>query len=150
MLEAISKCKTGDTYAIGSFKGFELLVEKNFMGSNYMVLRGKTDYKTELSNSPVGNMVKLENLFNTLQENEEYLLKKIDEFRNDLTASKTEYEKPFAYEEELQEKVARQSELNAMLDLENGKVEDVDLGGVEETERVAEEKQIYHAYPTGR
>ena len=37
-----------------------------------------------------------------------------------------------------------------MLDLENGKVEDVDLGGVEETERVAEEKQIYHAYPTGR
>ena len=69
MLEAVSKCKTGETSLIGSFKGFELLVEKNFMGTNYLVLRGKTDYKAELSTSPVGNMVKLENLFNGIDEN---------------------------------------------------------------------------------
>ena len=31
MLEAISKCKTGETTAIGKFHGFELLVEKNFL-----------------------------------------------------------------------------------------------------------------------
>ena len=62
MLEAISKCKTGETTAIGKFHGFELLVEKNFLGINYMVLRGKTEYKAELSTSPVGSMVKLENL----------------------------------------------------------------------------------------
>ena len=61
MLEDISKCKPGETSSIGSFRGFELLVEKNFMGINYLVLRGKTDYKVELSTSPVGNMVKLEN-----------------------------------------------------------------------------------------
>ena len=63
MLEAISKCKTGETTAIGKFHGFELLVEKNFLGINYMVLRGKTEYKAELSTSPVGSMVKLESLF---------------------------------------------------------------------------------------
>lgn len=78
MLEAISKCKTGETSSIGSFRGFELLVEKNFMGINYLVLRGMTDYKVELSTSPVGNMVKLENLFNGIQENVEYLEKKIE------------------------------------------------------------------------
>ena len=44
MLEAVSKCKTGDTTALGSFHGFELLVEKNFMGVNYLILRGKTEY----------------------------------------------------------------------------------------------------------
>jgi len=154
MLEAISKCKTGDTCTIGAFKGFELLVEKNFMGANYLILRGKTDYKAELSTSPVGNMVKLENLFNALQENEEFLLKKIEDYRNDLEASKREYEKPFAYEEELKEKVARQYELNAQLDLENGKVEDVDLGGIDEdiekTERVAEADSPYRVFPPGR
>ena len=32
MLEAISKCKTGETTAIGKFHGLELLVEKNFLG----------------------------------------------------------------------------------------------------------------------
>ena len=69
MLEAISKCKTGETTAIGKFHGLELLVEKNFLGINYMVLRGKTEYKAELSTSPVGSMVKLENLFNGLHEN---------------------------------------------------------------------------------
>ncbi|HKM34816.1 MAG TPA: helicase-related protein, partial [Lachnospiraceae bacterium] len=132
ILEAISKCKTGETTAIGSFHGFDLLTEKNFMGTNYLVLRGKTEYKVELSTSPVGNMVKLENAFNGIYENEEFLLKKIDQYQHDLESSKLEYEKPFAYEQELKEKLARQFELNAQLDLENAKVEDVDLNAIEE------------------
>jgi hypothetical protein len=64
LLEAVSKSKTGDTTSLGSFKCFDLLVEKNFMGTNYLVLRGKTEYKVELSISLVGNMVKLENAYN--------------------------------------------------------------------------------------
>ena len=145
MLEAVSKCKTGDTTALGSFHGFELLVEKNFMGVNYLILRGKTEYKVELSTSPVGNMVKLENCFNGIHENEEYLLKKIEQHENDLAASKEEYEKPFMHEEELQQKLSRQFELNAQLDLENEKVADADLGGIEEEKsmNVAENQLPY-------
>ena len=134
MLEAISKCKTGETTAIGKFHGFDLLVEKNFLGINYMVLRGKTEYKAELSTSPVGSMVKLENLFNGLHENVDFLEKKIEQYQNDLEASKAEYDKPFAYSEELEQKLARQCELNAQLDLENAKAVDADLGGPEEKE----------------
>ena len=150
MLEAISKCKTGETTAIGVFHGFELLVEKNFLGINYLVLRGKTEYKAELSTSPVGNMVKLENLFNGLHEHVDFLEKKIEQYQNDLKASKTEYEKPFAYSRELEEKLARQCELNAQLDLENAKAVDADLGGVDEktqetprAEYVAEDRGFY-------
>ncbi len=145
MLEAVSKCKTGDTTALGSFHGFELLVEKNFMGVNYLILRGKTEYKVELSTSPVGNMVKLENCFNGIHENEEYLLKKIEQYENDLAASKEEYEKPFMHEEELSQKLSRQFELNAQLDLENEKVADADLGGIEEEKsmNVAENQLPY-------
>jgi N12 class adenine-specific DNA methylase len=132
MLLAVSKAKSGETTHIGEFHGFDLLVEKNFMGINYMILRGKTDYKTELSTSPVGSMVKLENLFNGLQENIDYLEKKIEQYQNDLESSKAEYEKPFAHEQELKEKLARQIELNAQLDLENEKVADADLGGLKE------------------
>ena len=94
-------------------------MEKNFLDINYMVLHGKTEYKAELYTSPVGSMVKLENLFNGLHENIEFLEKKIEQYQNDLKASKTEYDKPFAYSEELEEKLARQCELNAQLDLEN-------------------------------
>ena len=140
LLETISKCKTGETTAIGDFHGFELLVEKNFLGVNYLILRGKTEYKMELSTSPVGNMVKLENTFAGISENEDFLHKKIEQYENDLAASKEEYEKPFAHEEELQEKLARQFELNAELDLENAKSVDADLGGAEQSEE--EEKNI--------
>ena len=160
MLEAISKCKTGETTAIGKFHGLELLVEKNFLGINYMVLRGKTEYKAELSTSPVGSMVKLENLFNGLHENIDFLEKKIEQYQNDLEASKTEYDKPFAYSEELEEKLARQCELNAQLDLENAKAVDADLSGPEEEREaddrmesaaiVAEDKGAYSADREGR
>ena len=149
MLAAISKCKTGEITAIGNFHGFELLSEKNFMGTNYMVLRGKTEYKAELSTSHVGSMVKLENLFNGIHENIEFLEKKVEQYQNDLEASKAEYEKPFAYELELKEKLARQFELNAQLDLENSKIEDADLGGLDEDNKeqpdvgVAEQQQLY-------
>ena len=150
MLEAVSKCKTGETTPIGSFHGFELLAEKNFMGTNYMVLRGKTEYKAELSTSPVGSMVKLENLFNGLQENVDFLEKKIEQYQNDMRASKEEYEKPFAHEAELQEKLKRQCELNAQLDLGNDQSVDADIGIPQENRdraEVAEEQQVYQ---TGR
>ena len=160
MLEAISKCKTGETTAIGKFHGFELLVEKNFLGINYMVLRGKTEYKAELSTSPVGSMVKLENLFNGLHENVDFLEKKIEQYQNDLEASKAEYDKPFAYSEKLNEKLARQCELNAQLDLENAKAVDADLSGPEKEREtddrmesaaiVAEDKGAYPADREGR
>ena len=106
---------------------------------NYMVLRGKTEYKAELSTSPVGSMVKLENLFNGLHENIDFFEKKIEQYQNDLEASKAEYDKPFAYSEELEEKLARQCELNAQLDLENAKAMDADLGGPGE-EREADDR----------
>lgn len=151
MLEAISKCKNGETTHLGEFKGFELLVEKNFIGVNYMVLRGKTDHKAELSTSPVGNMVKLENLLGGMAEELDFLTKKIEQYERDLEQSKSEYEKPFAQEAELSEKIARLNELNVQLDLENGRAEDVDLAGQEKEEqsRVAE-GDSYRTRPPGK
>ncbi len=149
-LKEVSDCKTGNTCTVGYFKGFELAVEKNFMGCNYMILRGKTEYKAELSTSPVGNMVKLENLFNGLAENKEFLQKKIEEYERDKAQSQLEYNKPFSHGQELKDKLARQFELNTQLDMENGKIEDVDLGckgdigeKSEDQTNVAEDKPDY-------
>ena len=118
MLEEISKYKAGDTYEIGKFRGFNLLIEKNYMGINFLILQGKNEYKAEMSTSAVGNMIKLDNMFNNIEENEEFLKKKIEQYKRDLESSKIEYEKPFVYAEELKEKLKRQAELNSMLDLE--------------------------------
>ena len=49
------------------------------------------------------------------------------------------------HEEELSQKLSRQFELNAQLDLENEKVADADLGGIEEEKsmNVAENQLPY-------
>ena len=64
-----------------------------------------------------------------------------------MEASRIQYEKPFEYEQELKTKLARQYELNTELDLENKKVVDMDLGGVEDSRTgcVAEPEYVYHA-----
>lgn len=84
----------------------------------------------------IGNMIKLDNLFNSLDENEEFLIKKIEQYKRDLESSKTEYEKPFVYEEELKRKMKRQAELNSVLDL--GKSADETIGIDEKTEKSSE------------
>ena len=148
MLEAVSRCKNGETTHLGQFKGFELLVEKNFIGVNYLVLRGKTSYKTDLSTSPVGNMVKLENLFGGIPETLENLNKRIEQYERDLEQSKSDYEKPFAQEAELAEKIARLNELNVQLDLENGRTENLIIEeDCTKQSRVAETSGCYEKTP---
>lgn len=149
MLEAVSRCKNGETTNLGAFKGFELLVEKNFIGVHYMVLRGKTDHKAELSTSPVGNMVKLENLLGSMAEELDFLTKKREQYERDLEQSKSDYEKPFAQEAELAEKTAWLNELNVQLDLENGRTEEIPLAGQEKSEqdRVAEDNSYLIGSP---
>lgn len=138
-LSAAGKGKTGETTEIGSYRGFSVLVEKNFMGVDSIVLRGRTDYKTDISTSPVGCMVKLENLFNGIQGNIAFLEGKLEEYQRDMEQSKAEYEKPFQYEAELKEKLARQFELNTSLDLENKTIPEQQ----QEAAQVAEEEIRY-------
>lgn len=152
MLEAISKCKVGETTHFGTFKGFKILVEKNYVGVNYMILQGQTGYKAEISASPIGNMVKLENLVGNMGECKKNLEQKLEEYKRNLKQSKLEYEKPFVQEKELREKSARLNELNVQLDLENGKIVEEDLSREEsiENNKVAETKISYGAVTVGR
>ena len=125
-------------------------MEKNNFVNFYMDTLMIQTYKLELSTSPVGNMVKIENTFNSIHNNEEFLLKKIEQYELDMQASKEQYEKPFEYEEELKTKLSRQFELNSQLDLENEKIDDADLGGLNEEDismdsSVAEPEQTYKA-----
>ncbi len=132
MLEAAAKRPRGESVKIGSFKGFALLVEKKPSGQGRMVLRGRTDYGVDYSLSPVGSMVKLENLFQGIPYGAAGLESAAAEYERDLEQSKQEYEKPFAQEKELEEKTARLNELNVELDLENGVFDIGDMDPYEE------------------
>ena len=137
LLEAVSRCKAGETAHLGEFKGFELLAEKSYIGFNYMILRGKTDHKVEVSASPVGNMAKLENAIGGMAQTKKELEQRIEQYDRDMEQSKLEYGKPFAREKELKEKTARLDELNIELGLE---ARDADSIGLSEGENIASSK----------
>ena len=124
LLQMVAKCKTGERLQVGTYKGFAVIVEKNFLTDDTVYLQGKAEYSAELSKSPVGNMVKLENLFHDMDKHIGYLEQKLEQYESDLAASKAEYEKPFQYEDEYKTKLARQMELNALLEIDDGKNRD--------------------------
>lgn len=150
MLEAISKCKTGEMTSLGSLKGFELFIEKNIMGVHSMVLRRKAEYRAELSTSPVGNMVKLENLLNNMEEYKQQLEQKIEQYQRDKEQSEMEYKKPFLQEQELKEKTQRLNELNIQLDLQNVSVENRNSKEESQKEDRGAEKERYPIKVSGR
>ena len=117
LIAAISRAKVGLTTELGRYKGFTLSVEKNFMGTNYLLLSGRTSYSIEMSTSPIGLIMRLENAFNGIQEKIAFLEQRLEEYRRNMERAKEDYEKPFLHEEELKQKLARQYEINAELDL---------------------------------
>ena len=135
ILKEVQELKLMEEKVIGAYRGFDLATLKDALGAKKIVLKGESDYDTEISISPVGLIVRLEDLFEGIPEKQTFLEKKISDYERDMESSKEQYERPFEYEEKLNQKIARQSELNNMLYLENGKAMDEDLGGVEESER---------------
>ena len=90
-------------------------------------------------------MTRLENLFNGIQEKIEFLEGRLEQYRLDMGQAEAEYEKPFQYEEELKTKLARQFELNNLLDMENRKSPEAAQNPEEEkTETHNQEEQIPH------
>ena len=138
VIEAMADCNEKETVSAGQYKCFEFLLRKDVLGYRYMILRGRTDHSTDLSSSPVGNMVKLENIVAGMEQRARNLEDQIGQLRRDMEQSKQEYEKPFMQEKELAEKTARLNALNAELDLENSRVQDIADMKEPENGRVAE------------
>lgn len=154
LLEAFSRCKAGEITHIGSFKGFRILAEKNHIGIHHIILRGKTDYKAELSHSPVGNMIKLENILGGMEQAMKGWKQRIEQYERDMEQSKLEYEKPFAEDEELKEKTARLNELNVQLDLGNANMGEMEMKlnekAVPENSKLADVASSYGEKESGR
>ena len=105
---------------IGEYSGFKLSLKQEKVWDRFetrLVLKGALEYTTDLSSSPHGNTVKLDNLLKSLDKQLEDTQAKLTENKKNMELAKQEYEKPFPHDEELKEKLKRQAELNEELDL---------------------------------
>ena len=140
LISAISKAKTGVRTEVGKYKGFSISIEKNFMGVNYLILSGKTDYTMEPSTSPVGIIMRLENAMGSIHEKVGFLEQKLEEYHRSMEQAKADFAKPFEHEEELKAKLARQYEINAQLDLDRGQDDVTDMA--QDDELVRDEESV--------
>ena len=118
ILALTSGLNVNETLHVGQFVGFDLSIQKSQYGvAIYAVIEGHSHYKVELGNSAHGNMIRIENTLSNLEATSIKLQDEIEKHEKNLDESKEEYEKPFSHEIELANKLQRQSELNALLEL---------------------------------
>ena len=104
---------------IGSYRGFKMEIFYDTVGTHYCLnLCGKAKYKVELGSDPLGNLTRIENELAKLPTRLEVAKTKRAETIAQLETAKVEVQKPFAFEEELKEKLERLNALNIELNLD--------------------------------
>jgi SNF2 family N-terminal domain len=112
--------KTNPTpQVIGTYRGFimEIYYDTDFRLYN-ILLRGKKDYKTSLGTDVIGNITRLNNRIKNIKIERNEFIDKLNNFHRQEENARAEISKPFPYEEELEAKFLRLSELNAELNLD--------------------------------
>ena len=104
---------------VGSYRGFRLEVFYDTVNTHYcLYLCGKTRHKVELGSDALGNLTRIENELAKLPAKLEATKTRKAEILEQLANSKSEVQKPFAFEDELKEKTDRLNALNIELNLD--------------------------------
>ena len=116
--------KTGTAVDIGGYGGMDMSLSFNAFYSRFeLKLRGRMCHTVELGRDPTGNIARINNALDGMGKKLEDARAQLKNVLHRLETAKEEVKKPFAQEDELNEKLRRLSELNAMLDLD-GKGDD--------------------------
>lgn len=128
----VIKAKTdiiGEFRKIGEYQGFEIQTQFNPFENTYrMKLVGETaHYVDDVAKDAFGTVTKMNNVLDNMSKVLDVHISKLEETEKQLENAKIEVVKPFPKEQELNEKLARQSEVNGLLKM-NEKVENVIIG----------------------
>ncbi|MBQ8942850.1 MAG: DNA helicase, partial [Firmicutes bacterium] len=121
LIEAVKKISIENSgTVIGNYRGFDMQV--NFdktNGSFNIMLVGSLSHKVEISNSPTGNITRLDNELNTLPVYLANNEQKLEDTQKQLETAKIEVEKPFTRIDEMRNMERRLSQLNKELSIDN-------------------------------
>ena len=83
-----------------------------------LTIKGKCSYKLEIGKDPVGNMQRIHNTLSSIDRKLTESEQKLETVQQQLATAQEEVKKPFPKEAELNEKMERLSELNALLNMD--------------------------------
>lgn len=105
IIEACGKMESFDAVNIGKYRKFNLELYVDEFERKYMLkIRGGSSYTISLGSDAVGNITRIDNAVDGIQERLEQAKQELDETEKNLITAKQEAEKPFDKEQELSKK----------------------------------------------
>ena len=138
--ELLAMCQnmlTPEPTQVGSYCGLTLELSFDSFSQEYrLTMIGQLRHMTTLGTDVFGNIQRMDNLLESLPLKEQACREKLSDLHNQLETAKVEVLKPFPREEELQTKLARLEELNALLNMDKREPEVIaDTGAPEAGEQ---------------
>lgn len=114
-----SICNVGEgQFKIGNYRGLDVYAERKNFYETDVRLMGEARYSTYASDSPLGNITRIENLAERLPTFLSEEEARLSEARKQLEVARESVKKPFEYEEKLSQHLTRQSEINTKLEFQ--------------------------------
>ena len=125
LLLARQEMPNADMMLLGTYRGFELNIRfDSFKNEHQAVLRAELSYPVSLGDDARGNITRLDNAIDNFTDRIADAENALQNLEQQKQAAEVEVAKPFAQEEELVEKSARLSELNALLNIDRSSAQD--------------------------
>lgn len=143
--KAVYAIKTNETRVVGSYRGFEISVSKdpfNNPGECNVVLKGNYRYPGTLSLNPLGNIMKIEHLFEKIAPSVAAYEGKLKNLETDLKKAKEDLQKEFPCLDELKQKQAELRDIDIKLSVgktDNNEIIDADAFSDKEADKEKEE-----------
>jgi len=119
IIDACKAMKSPEPVALGVYRGLSMELAYSSASQEFVItLRGKGKYRVPLGTDIYGNITRLDNKMNELPDNLSRCREVLETVKSQLESAKIEVQKEFPQEKELEEKVARLGELNALLDMD--------------------------------
>lgn len=110
---------TGDTLDVGSYAGFPIRLIRRMGDGVEIQLCGKCTYTTDLGESELGNITRIENLAERITSELEVAKNELADLNRQLEAARLESEKPFTGEEKLVQLQRKKVELDLALEFKD-------------------------------
>ena len=129
LLERCKKMTSPEPIPIGDYKGFSMdLSFDAFSKTFYVTLKGNLSHKVELGTDIFGNLQRIDNALEGLPKRLEITKENLEETKKQFELAKVESQKDFPQEAELQEKIKRLAEVDALLNMDKKDREGAELG----------------------
>ena len=124
ILAACRELKGTEAVAFGSYRGLQMELSFDSFSREYqMVLKGKTRHPVTLGSDLRGNLFRLDHALAGIPVRLEQAGARLADLQNQQEAARAELGKPFPQESLLREKSDRLAELDALLNMEEGREE---------------------------